>query len=79
MSQSKHHSRNTKILIVEDDEAIAQMVRFNLERRVVDEAMRQDEARHDIALTACEAIGLKGSTFRCCFPASRQSPCQSPR
>jgi two-component system phosphate regulon response regulator PhoB len=33
MSQSKHHTRNTKILIVEDDEAIAQMVRFNLERQ----------------------------------------------
>ena len=32
-----------------------------LVRRVVDEAMRQDEAQHDIALTTCEAIGLKGS------------------
>lgn len=32
MSQSKQHSPKTKILVIEDDAAIAQMVRFNLER-----------------------------------------------
>lgn len=33
MSQSKQRSAASQILIVEDDEAIAQMVRFNLERQ----------------------------------------------